>query len=167
MVLPPRCLAEGASSKATAILVGIFPQTHNGCELMKHLSNFIKTEPSHRRAFGEAQEKTAARYLESHGLELIGTNFQCKLGEIDLIMRSADSLVFVEVRYRRSLAFGSPAESVDYRKQRKLTRTAQSYLKSLQLTNRIPCRFDVLGISPGMEPGSLRFDWVQGAFEMA
>lgn len=130
-------------------------------------SNSSRTEPSRRRAFGEAQEKAAARFLMAHGLELIDSNFQCKLGEIDLIMRSADSLVFVEVRYRRSIAYGTPAESVDYRKQRKLMRTAQSYLKSMQLTNHIPCRFDVLGISPGQKPGSLSYDWIQGAFEMS
>ena len=130
-------------------------------------SNSIKTAPSRRRAFGEAQEKAAAQYLMSQGLELVGANFQCKLGEIDLIMRSPASLIFVEVRYRRSPAYGTAAESVDYRKQRKLMRTAQSYLKSLHLTNRVSCRFDVLGISPGLKPGSLSFDWIQGAFEMS
>lgn len=133
---------------------------------MKPHSTPTRIEPSRRRAFGEAQERAAANYLVSQGLQMICANFQCKLGEIDLIMRSPTSLIFVEVRYRRSLAYGTPAESVNYRKQRKLMRTAQSYLKSLQLTNRIPCRFDVLGISPGREPGTLRFDWVQGAFEM-
>lgn len=126
-----------------------------------------RTEPVGRRAFGEAQEQTAARYLETQGLQLICSNYQCKLGEIDLIMRSEVCLVFVEVRYRRSLAFGTPAESVNYRKQRKLVRTAQSYLKMLQLTNHIPCRFDVLGMSPGRQPGSLHFDWIQSAFEIA
>ena len=134
---------------------------------MKPHANLSGTDPCRRRAFGEAQEKAAARYLISQGLTLVCANFQCKLGEIDLIMRSSTSLIFVEVRYRRSLAYGTPAESVDYRKQRKLTRTAHSYLKTLQLTNRVPCRFDVLGISPGREPGSLSFDWIQGAFEVA
>ncbi|OGT70778.1 MAG: YraN family protein [Gammaproteobacteria bacterium RIFCSPLOWO2_02_FULL_57_10] len=133
---------------------------------MNPRSNPIRIEPSRRRAFGEAQERAAADYLVAQGLQMICANFQCKLGEIDLIMRSPTSLIFVEVRYRRSTAYGTPAESVNYRKQLKLMRTAQSYLKSLQLTNRIPCRFDILGISPGPQPGSLSFDWIQGAFDM-
>lgn len=118
------------------------------------------------RAFGEQQEKIAARYLTEQGLQLICMNYQNKLGEIDLIMRAAGKLVFVEVRYRRSSRFGSAVESVDYRKQRKLWRTAQCYLKTLHLTNRIPCRFDVLGISPGKSGQSLQFDWIQGAFQL-
>ncbi|MDP1932101.1 MAG: YraN family protein [Gammaproteobacteria bacterium] len=134
---------------------------------MKPHTTSIAVEPSRRRAFGEVQEKAAAQYLIAQGLELISANYQCKLGEIDLIMRDTTCLVFVEVRFRRSLAYGTPAESVDYRKQRKLMRTAQSYLKSLQLTNRAPCRFDVLGISPGQKSGSFHFDWIQSAFEMA
>ena len=118
------------------------------------------------RAFGEQQEKIAARYLTEQGLQLICMNYQNKLGEIDLIMRAAGELVFVEVRYRRSSRFGSAVESVDYRKQRKLWRTAQCYLKTLHLTNRIPCRFDILGISPGRSGQSLQFDWIQGAFQL-
>ena len=118
------------------------------------------------RAFGEQQEKIAARYLTEQGLQLICMNYQNKLGEIDLIMRAAGELVFVEVRYCRSSRFGSAVESVDYRKQRKLWRTAQCYLKTLHLTNRIPCRFDILGISPGRSGQSLQFDWIQGAFQL-
>lgn len=118
------------------------------------------------RAFGEQQEKLAARYLSEQGLQLICMNYQNKLGEIDLIMRTPRELVFVEVRYRRSSIFGSAVESVDRRKQRKLWRTAQCYLKTLHLTNRIPCRFDILGISPGKAGQSLQFDWIQGAFQL-
>ncbi|MES3007797.1 MAG: YraN family protein [Pseudomonadota bacterium] len=118
------------------------------------------------RAFGEQQEKIAASYLMEQGLQLICMNYRCKLGEIDLIMRTAQELVFVEVRYRKSNAFGSAVESVDLRKQRKLWRTAQSYLKALHLTNRIPCRFDILGISPEKSGQSLQFDWIQGAFQL-
>ena len=119
--------------------------------------------PQSPRAFGEQQEKIAARYLTEQGLQLICMNYQNKLGEIDLIMRAAGELVFVEVRYRRSSRFGSAVESVDYRK---LWRTAQCYLKTLHLTNRIPCRFDILGISPGKSGQSLQFDWIQGAFQL-
>lgn len=125
-----------------------------------------KPTPQERRAFGQEQEKVAARYLVSQGLQLIAMNYQCKLGEIDLIMRTRNELVFVEVRYRRSRAFGTPAESVDARKQRKLLRTAQYYLKTLHLTNHISCRFDVIGLSPGPMPDDFCFDWIQHAFHL-
>ena len=125
-----------------------------------------KPTPRERRAFGEEQEKIAAKYLVSEGLQLIAMNYQCKLGEIDLIMRTRRELVFVEVRYRRSMAFGTAAESVDSRKQRKLLRTAQYYLKTLNLTNHIPCRFDVLGLSPGVTAQEFHFDWIQHAFHL-
>lgn len=122
--------------------------------------------PQERRAFGEEQEKIAAQYLVAQGLQLIALNYQCKLGEIDLIMRTRSELVFVEVRYRRSIAYGTPAETVDSRKQRKLLRTAQYYLKTMHLTNHVSCRFDVLGLSPGIADGELCFDWVPHAFQL-
>ena len=126
-----------------------------------------KPQPRDRRAFGEALEKIAARYLHAQGLSYVCSNFQCKVGEIDLIMRSATELVFVEVRYRRSLAFGTPAETVNRRKQRKLVRAAQYYLSTRQLTNHVRCRFDVLGISPAGQSHELHFDWIQGAFQVS
>lgn len=122
--------------------------------------------PSHsgKRAFGEALEREAASFLISQGLALICRNFQCKLGEIDLIMQSGNTLVFVEVRYRRSSRFGSAASTVDQRKQRKLTRTAQFYLQRSGLRDSLPCRFDVLGIEPSRQEQRLQFEWIKAAF---
>lgn len=117
-----------------------------------------------KRAFGEQQEKLAAAYLMKHGLNLVDVNYRCRVGEIDLIMRDRSQLVFVEVRYRRSSKFGSPAETVDPRKQRKLIHAAQLYLLTLHLTDTTSCRFDIVGITPGTDPNTLRFDWIQDAF---
>jgi putative endonuclease len=79
-------------------------------------------------------------------------------------MQDRSQLVFVEVRYRRSIKFGSPAETVDQRKQRKLIKAAQCYLCTLQLTATIACRFDIVGITPGTAPNTLHFNWIQDAF---
>lgn len=119
-----------------------------------------------KRAFGEALENEAANFLLRQGLTLVCRNFQCKLGEIDLVMHNKGTLVFVEVRFRRSSLYGNAAETVDWRKRRKLQRTAQFYLQRSGMANRLPCRFDILGIAPDSGNGSLQFDWIRAAFTM-
>lgn len=119
-----------------------------------------------RRHFGARQERLASRYLQSFGLVPVTSNYQCRVGEIDLIMRDGGTLVFVEVRYRRRRDFGTAAESVGRAKQRKLWRCAQYYLMSRRLSDHPPCRFDVLGIT---EEGCSRepvFDWIRNAFAL-
>ena len=74
--------------------------------------------PGNRRQTGFAQEANAAQYLSQRGLLLIESNFSCRLGEIDLIMKDGDTLVFVEVRYRTRADFMDPVTSVDHRKQK-------------------------------------------------
>ena len=76
------------------------------------------------REIGFAEERRALLYLQKQGLKLITRNYQCKMGEIDIIMQDKDMLVFVEVRYRRKGRYGDGLDSVTYSKQRKLIRTA-------------------------------------------
>lgn len=116
------------------------------------------------RSIGEHLESIAHDYLSERGLVLITRNFLCKLGEIDLIMQDKDTLVFVEVRYRRSSRFGSAVETVDKRKQRKLIRTALLYLKIHHLSQNTPCRFDVIGITVQAHSNTLGYNWIQNAF---
>lgn len=111
------------------------------------------------RLKGLALEQQGARYLSAQGLRLLTTNYYCKAGEIDLVMREGSTLVFVEVRFRRSGLRGSPVETVTPAKQRRLVRCARHYLMSRQLHDTVPCRFDVLGIEPGN-----RVTWVRNAF---
>jgi putative endonuclease len=106
---------------------------------------------------GGEKEDVACRYLEGRGLRLVTRNHRCRHGEIDLVMRDGDTLVFVEVRYRRSQRFGSAADSVDVRKQRRLTAAAGHYLQ--RHPTPLPCRFDVLAIGAGD-----RVDWIRHAF---
>jgi len=106
---------------------------------------------------GDDKERLARSYLEGQGLRLLAHNYRCRRGEIDLVMRDADTLVFVEVRFRASSAFGTPAESVDVHKQRRLAATAAHYLQ--RHPTALPCRFDVISVG-----GGDRIDWIRDAF---
>lgn len=91
---------------------------------------------------GLAAEKAAAHFLQQQGLSLLAQNYSCRYGEIDLIMREGNTLVFIEVRLRSNRGFTSAADSIDQRKQQKLIRVAQFYLQSHDLNT--PCRFDAI-----------------------
>jgi putative endonuclease len=110
-----------------------------------------------RTRIGGAKESLAADFLARHGLQLVARNHRCRLGEIDLVMREGGTLVFVEVRYRGSSRYGTPAETVDGRKQRRLIAAAGHYLQANPSV--LPCRFDVVAIS-----GQDRIEWIKNAF---
>lgn len=111
------------------------------------------------RRRGLALEQQGARYLSAHGLQLLTSNYHCRGGEIDLVMKHASTLVFVEVRFRRSGLRGEPVETVTPAKQRRVIRCARHYLMTHRLQEAVPCRFDVLGIGPDRQ-----IIWVQNAF---
>jgi putative endonuclease len=91
---------------------------------------------------GQAAEQAALEYLSRAGLTLVARNWRCRQGEIDLIMRDGDTLVFVEVRQRSSPGFGGAAASIGQAKQQRLLRSAQHYLQTLPSVP--PCRFDAI-----------------------
>lgn len=121
--------------------------------------------PASRRHTGNSFEQLVADYLGSHGFVLICSNYQCKLGEIDLIMKHGAVLVFVEVRYRLNSNFMSPVVSINARKQQKLLRTAQAYLKHHRLTDKMPCRIDVVGVTPDHSGDGFHFEWIRNAVQ--
>jgi len=106
---------------------------------------------------GALAEQRAARYLQQQGLQLVKRNYRGRFGEIDLIMQDGATLVFVEVRLRRSAAFGGAAVSIDGRKQQRIIRTAQQYLAGL--AHVPPCRFDAVLMDDG------GVEWLKNAFE--
>ena len=111
---------------------------------------------------GLKAEKLAREFLVSQGLRFVQANFRLRIGEIDLIMRDQETLVFVEVKYRSSERFGTSVEQVTPRKIQKIKLVAGAYLQ--RYTHDLPVvRFDVVGISP--QGASYRFNWVKGAFE--
>ncbi|HEU5316455.1 MAG TPA: YraN family protein [Chloroflexota bacterium] len=98
-----------------------------------------------RIATGARGEQLAAAYLERAGLTVIERNYRCRAGEIDLVATDGAEFVFVEVRTRRSAAFGSPEESITTRKQRKMAECAFSYLAEHAAHHR-PWRVDVVAV---------------------
>lgn len=112
--------------------------------------------PSQRK--GSQCEEAALRHLTAAGLHLLARNLRCKAGEIDLIMRDGELLVFVEVRARGSAQYGGALASVGRRKQARLLRAAHYFLLTVWRGPAPRCRFDVVAFE-----GS-RCEWVRDAF---
>lgn len=114
------------------------------------------------KIIGQQIEILASEHLKRHGLKLIERNYQCSLGEIDLIMRDKDTLVFIEVRHRKNTAYGDGIQSITVTKQRKLIRTAVAYLQRNNLTDKVACRFDVVATSKS----HAQLVWIKNAFQV-
>ncbi len=108
--------------------------------------------PEHLRK-GRLGETAARRHLESAGMKFLTANYTSRRGEIDLVFRDADCLVFVEVKARSSEVWGRPSSAVNGRKRRVLSRTALDYVRSLK-EPRVKMRFDVVEVL--LEGGGVR-----------
>jgi putative endonuclease len=104
--------------------------------------------PDHRRATARRGEALAALFLRLKGYRIEARNWRCPLGELDIVARHGDTLVFVEVKARHGRSAGSPQEAVDARKRARLVRLAQAYLAGLH-GDAPPCRFDVVTVEGG------------------
>lgn len=117
---------------------------------MSFVGNFInrlfsrRSQPVHLRR-GELGEQAAKRHLKKAGLKFLTANFKDRHGEIDLIFRDQDSLIFVEVKTRSSEDWTRPADAVDRDKQRRLARTAETYLAKINYPD-ITWRFDIVEV---------------------
>ena len=101
------------------------------------------------RKQGNEFEKLAANYLKEKGMQIIKLNFYCKMGEVDILAKDENYLVFVEVKYRKTSAKGSGFEAVNYNKMRKISRVADYYMYSHHLSGDTNVRFDVVVIEEG------------------
>ncbi|MBM4272331.1 MAG: YraN family protein [Deltaproteobacteria bacterium] len=119
---------------------------------------------SGRMQTGKKGEEIAARYLESRGYRIIERNYRSRWGEIDIVAKDGNTVVFVEVKCRRSESFGDPQSAVGTNKQRKVSRMSLAYLKEKGL---YPCdaRFDVVAVK--MLPAGNRVELIRNAFEIA
>jgi len=111
---------------------------------------------------GRKAEDIACARLQQAGLALTARNYRSPFGEIDIVMQERDTLVFVEVRYRSSDDFGTPAETVDARKQARLRATAEHYLQNTPRASKKACRFDIVALTGNGEGGDFR--WLQNVF---
>jgi putative endonuclease len=103
-----------------------------------------KVQPEHLRR-GKLGERAAKKHLQKLGLKFLTANFRSERGEIDLIFRDADCLVFVEVKTRSSEEWARPAAAVDARKKRLLSQTALDYLRRLR-NPQVKIRFDIVEV---------------------
>ena len=107
-------------------------------------------------------EKVACEVLQLKGLQLIDHNFSTTLGEIDLIMRDGSTLVFIEVRQRRSAAYGLAEETIGHRKQERIRRVANQFLQRNSKGDDQQCRFDVFAVNGDQTEKTIR--WIKSAF---
>ena len=114
---------------------------------------------------GAAAEQAVEKMLREAGLKILERNYRCKLGEIDIVARDVHAkdspLVFVEVRQRSHGAFGSGLDSVDFRKQKKLIRTASLFLQERKYYDQYPCRFDIVSVRSLTD-----LQWIKDAFQI-
>ncbi|RJG50025.1 YraN family protein [Motilimonas pumila] len=111
------------------------------------------------RAQGQYYEDKACDFLSQAGLRLVCRNYTTRQGEVDLIMRQADTLVFVEVKYRQQSQFGQAVETVTYRKQQRILAAAKHYL--MTQNTQAYCRFDVIAYQADADSPL----WVKNAFQ--
>jgi putative endonuclease len=115
------------------------------------------TTKTRKQQTGAASEQRAYEYLLTQGLTLIERNYRSRFGEIDLIMKHKNAIVFIEVRTRNNTAFGTAIESINRQKQRKICQTAWHFLQKHRL-GAADCRFDVIAIQQNI------LSWVPNAF---
>ncbi len=117
-----------------------------------------------RQNLGQNGEDIAAEFLCKNGYSILTRNYRCPLGEIDIIAKIREVLVFIEVKTRMSEAYGSPAAAVTHRKQRQISNTAQYYLAERKLFDA-PARFDVVSIIIRSAQGTL-IEIIPNAFDL-
>jgi len=119
-------------------------------------------DPATTTARGRWAETLACQHLCAARLAEVTRNYRCRVGEIDLVMRDGETLVFVEVRYRERSGFGTGAATVGARKQLHLINSAQHFLQNHPALAKAACRFDVVGVEgPETAP---RIQWIRDAF---
>jgi putative endonuclease len=112
-----------------------------------------------RKETGRSGEDAAVQYLKKQGYSIIERNYRLRIGEIDIIARDGEYLVFIEVKTRRGGSFGSPFEAVDVRKQRQIVKVALAYLQGRE----VPVRFDVVAVH--LDGRTFRVELLKNAFE--
>ncbi len=116
-----------------------------------------------RRSLGKKGEGLAVSHLQKLNYKILERNYKCIVGEIDIIAREKDTLVFIEVKTRATRDFGGPAAAVNKHKQRQLSKVALTYLNQKKLID-LPARFDVVAVE--FIPPLFRIEVIRDAFEL-
>ena len=129
---------------------------------MTRPSNRPPLNPRNTTVRGKQAEDVALKHLQQKNFRLLQRNFNCKGGELDLVMMDRDELVFVEVRYRHNINYGDGIESINSQKQRKLRIAAETWLQRNHHILFQGCRFDVVSVQ-GSAP-NFEVEWIDDAF---
>ena len=116
-----------------------------------------------KQVAGDQAESLAIALMARAGLRILDRNYRVRGGEIDSIALDGDTLVFVEVRFRKSARFGGAAASIDQRKQQRIIRAAQVYLMTHPRHTHRPCRFDCI-VLDALKPDAP--EWIKDAFQL-
>ncbi len=116
-----------------------------------------------KKELGKKGEEKALRFLKKRGYRIIEQNYVCKMGEMDIIAKEKDTLVFIEVKTRTSMAFGPPQLAVTPFKQRQLSKVALNFLKEKRLED-VKARFDVVAIL--LPPEKEQIELIRDAFDL-
>jgi putative endonuclease len=116
-----------------------------------------------KKELGKKGEEVAVRFLKKSGYRIIQTNYACKMGEMDVIAKEKDTLVFIEVKTRTSTLFGSPQLAVNISKQKQISKVALNFLKEKQLED-VKARFDVVAILLGAKGEQIEL--IRDAFDL-
>lgn len=130
--------------------------------------NLYKKEKTTAVSIGNIGEEAAVKALKKQGYKIIARNYRSKMGEIDIIAKDGEYTVFVEVRLRKSNDFGSPADTIDKRKQQKIIKTAQYYTVKNDIYDT-PMRFDAVLINARIENDKLadeNIEIIKNAFQL-
>lgn len=112
---------------------------------------------------GVRGEDEAARFLKKQGYRILERNFRSRLGEIDIVARDGDTIVFVEVKTRSGDSFGSPKDALSKSKMRRITRGSMDYLRMRRKTADVQTRFDVVSVE--LKDGALSTELIKNAFD--
>ncbi|MCH5267474.1 MAG: YraN family protein [Lachnospiraceae bacterium] len=117
---------------------------------------------NNNRKVGIHYEELAARYLQDKGYQILERNYRTPCGEIDIIARQGNTLVFVEIKFRSGEQYGTPSEAVDYVKRQRISKVALYFYSRYGYEQELPCRFDVIAIC-----GGERIEHIEDAFDFA
>jgi putative endonuclease len=111
-----------------------------------------------KKQLGDIAEEKACLFLKAKGFSFVDRNYRSPFGEIDLIMKDNEEIVFIEVRSRRDTLYGTAIESINRIKQQKVMKSALCYLQKRKWLDKVNYRFDVVGCSP------THIEWIKNAF---
>ena len=124
--------------------------------------------PTEKRKFGDAGEKIACYFLKNKGYSILETNYQKRIGEIDVIAKLSNTLHFVEVKTRTNFSsnkFGAPQESVNYHKQKRLIKTALFYLLENKYSDNTNWQIDVIAITIDKNKNTAKINHIKNAVD--